>query len=160
MYFVQYNPLKQQLRNRTLSDGDALPYLILDGVVVALLGLNISSDGLNAFNVVSTFISVAIIIGGTFHVYDQNGGQEGFDLVRKYVVLGWVVGIRVFLACIPVFLILGILIGLGNLDDAFSDFLIMCCGVAVEIIYYQRLGKHVRDTTDIESDSGEQQMLP
>lgn len=160
MYFVQYNPLKQQLRNRTLSDRDALPYLILDGVVVALMGLNISSNGLNALNVVSTFISVAIIIGGTFHVYDQNGGNEGFDLVRKYVVLGWVVGIRVFLACIPVFLILGILIGLGNLDDAFSDFLIMCCGAAVEIIYYQRLGKHVRDTTAVESDSGEQQILP
>ena len=90
MYFVQYNPLKQQLRNRTLSDRDALPYLILDGVVVALMGLNISSNGLNALNVVSTLISVAIIIGGTFHVYDQNGGNEGFDLVRKYVVLGWV----------------------------------------------------------------------
>lgn len=160
MYFVQYNPLKQQLRNRTLSDRDALPYLILDGVVVALMGLNISSDGLNALNVVSTFISVAIIIGGTFHVYDQNGGNEGFDLVRKYVVLGWVVGIRVFLACIPVFLILGILIGLGNLDDAFSDFLIMCCGAAVSIIYYQRLGRHIRDTTAIDSDSGEQQILP
>ena len=160
MYFVQYNPLKQQLRNRTLSDRDALPYLILDGVVVVLLGLNISSDGLNAFNVVSTFLSAAIIIGGTFHVYEQNGGNEGFDLVRKYVVLGWVAGIRVFLASIPVFLILGILIGLGNVDDAFSEFLIMCCAATIEFIYYQRLGRHVRDTAAVETDTREQQILP
>ena len=160
MYFVQYNPLKQQLRNRSLDDRDALPYLILEGAVVALMGLNISSDGLNAFDVVSTLISVAIIIGGTFHVYEQNGGKEGFNLVRKYIVLGWVVGIRVFLACIPVFLILGMLIGLGNLDDEFSDFLIMCCGAAIEFIYYQRLGRHIRDTTAIEMDTGEQQIIP
>ena len=160
MYFVQYNPLKEKLRRQSLNDRDTLPYLILNGVVVALMGLNISSDGLNAFNVVSTFISVAIIIGGTFHVYDQNGGKEGFDLVRKYIVLGWVVAIRVFLASIPVFLILGVLIGLGNLDDAFSDFLIMCCGAAFKFIYYQRLGKHVRNTTAVETDNGDQHILP
>ena len=123
MYFVQYNPLKQKLRSRSLSDGEALPYLILEGVVTVLLYLDISSEGLNAFDLVSVIISVAILIGGTFHVYDQNGGKEGFDLVQKYIVLGWVVGFRVFLASIPLFLMLGVLIGLANIDDAISDML-------------------------------------
>ena len=160
MYFVQYNPLKEKLRNRSLSDGEALPYLILEGVVTVLLYLDISSEGLNAFDLVSVIISVAILIGGTFHVYDQNGGKEGFDLVQKYIVLGWVVGFRVFLASIPLFLMLGVLIGLANIDDAISDMLSVICGVAVKLIYYQRLGEHIRDTTGIETNNGGQNILP
>ena len=160
MYFVQYNPLKQKLSSRSLSDGEALPYLILEGVVTVLLYLDISSEGLNAFDLVSVIISVAILIGGTFHVYDQNGGKEGFDLVQKYIVLGWVVGFRVFLASIPLFLMLGVLIGLANIDDAVSDMLSVICGVAVKLIYYQRLGEHIRDTTGIETNNGGQNILP
>ena len=160
MYFVQYNPLKQKLSIRSLSDGEALPYLILEGVVTVLLYLDISSEGLNAFDLVSMFISVAIVIGGTFHVYDQNGGAKGFDLVQKYIVLGWVVGFRVFLASIPLFLMLGVLIGLANIDDAISDMLSVICGVAVKLIYYQRLGEHIRDTTGIETNNGGQNILP
>ena len=160
MYFVQYNPLKQKLSSRSLSDGEALPYLILEGVVTVLLYLDISSEGLNAFDLVSVIISVAILIGGTFHVYDQNGGKEGFDLVQKYIVLGWVVGFRVFLASIPLFLMLGVLIGLANIDDAISDMLSVICGVAVKLIYYQRLGEHIRDTTGIETNNGGQNILP
>ena len=160
MYFVQYNPLKQKLSSRSLSDGEALPYLILEGVVTVLLYLDISSEGLNAFDLVSVIISVAILIGGTFHVYDRNGGKEGFDLVQKYIVLGWVVGFRVFLASIPLFLMLGVLIGLANIDDAISDMLSVICGVAVKLIYYQRLGEHIRDTTGIETNNGGQNILP
>ena len=160
MYFVQYNPLKQKLSSRSLSDGEALPYLILESVVTVLLYLDISSEGLNAFDLVSVIISVAILIGGTFHVYDQNGGKEGFDLVQKYIVLGWVVGFRVFLASIPLFLMLGVLIGLANIDDAISDMLSVICGVAVKLIYYQRLGEHIRDTTGIETNNGGQNILP
>ena len=76
MYFVQYNPLKQKLSSRSLSDGEALPYLILEGVVTALLSLDISSEGLNAFDLVSMFLTVAILIGGTFHVYEQTAGKK------------------------------------------------------------------------------------
>ena len=131
--------------------------MILEGVVTALLSLGISSEGLNAFDLVSMFISVAIVIGGTFHVYDQNGGAKGFDLVQKYIVLGWVVGFRVFLAYIPVMIMLVCLLVLGNLDDAVSDLLIVFCGAAMlQFIFYQRLGKHIRDTTGIETDNGRQ----
>ena len=45
MYFVQYNPLKLKLRSRSLSDEEALPYLILEGVVLTLL-LDTATDGL------------------------------------------------------------------------------------------------------------------
>ena len=45
MYFVQCNPLKLKLRSRSLSDEEALPYLILEGVVLTLL-LDTATDGL------------------------------------------------------------------------------------------------------------------
>lgn len=160
MYFVKYNPLKQKLGSRSLGDREVLPYLIVEGVVLALLTHDMSTEGLHAFTVVSMVLNTAIVIGGTFHVYAQNGGKEGFDLVRKYVVLGWVVGFRVFLVCVPVLATIAYLLGVSNLDDTLKHMLLLICGVAVSIIYYQRLGRHIRDTTAIESDSGEQQILP
>ncbi len=160
MYFVQYNPLKQKLSSRSLSDGEALPYLILEGVVTALLSLDISSEGLNAFNLGSMFLTVAVLIGGTFHVYEQNGGKEGFDLVQKYIVLGWVVGFRVFLASFPVMIMLVCLLVLANIDDAVSDIVIVICAAMIQVIFYQRLGKHIRDTTGIETNNGGQNILP
>ena len=138
--------------------------MILEGVVTVLLYLDISSEGLNAFDLVSMFLTVAILIGGTFHVYEQNGGKEGFDLVQKYIVLGWVVGFRVFLASVPVIIILGVIVRvlvlLANIDDAVSDMVIVICVATAEFIYYQRLGKHIRDTTGIETNNGGQNILP
>lgn len=150
MYFVQYNPLKQKLRSRTLTDDEALPYLVLDAIVATLLCLDISSDPLNPFDWVSLFLSVVITIGGISHVYNQNGGKDGVDLVQKFLVLGWVVGVRLFLTFIPVMIAIVLFALLSNLEDAGIELLSLLFATAYVFIFYQRLGVHIQDTTDIE----------
>ena len=157
MYFVQYEPLKQQLRSRSLSDRAALPYLILDGVLVTLfaaIAVAISTEGWNEFDTLSMCLSVIFVIGGTCYVYQQNGGKEGFDLIQKYVVLGWIVGFRFILVGLALFtlVLLVLIVALeegpapeptrtGALDVLFI--------VIIELIFFQRLGRHIRDTKNI-----------
>ncbi len=147
MYFVQYGPLKEKLSNRSLRDDEALPYLILESVVLTIFSLDISSDGLDAFEMATVCLSVIIVIGGLYHVYEQNGGREGYDFVQKYFILGWIVGVRIFLAFIPVFIVSFVVA--VNLSRAGGDLLGVILYAIYDIVYFQRLGRHIRDTTGV-----------
>ena len=157
MYFVQYEPLKRQLRGRSLSDLAALPYLILDGVLLTLFGAITDAfgpKGWNDFDTLSMCLSVIFVIGGTCYVYQQNGGKEGFDLIQKYVVLGWIVAFRFFLAGLALltlaFLVFIIALNDGSAPEPIhtgaADVLIVAI---IELIYFQRLGRHIRDTKNM-----------
>lgn len=125
MYFVQYGPLKEKLSSRSLRDDEALPYLILESVIWTILSLDILSDGLDAFDMATVCLSVIIVIVGFYHVYEQNGGREGYDLVQKYFILGWIVGVRIFIAFIPVFIVC--IVVAVNLPSAGGDLLGVFC---------------------------------
>ena len=57
MYFVRYEPLKQKLRSRSLSDREALSYFILVNACLTLAGA-IATEGWNAFDTLSMWLSV------------------------------------------------------------------------------------------------------
>ena len=78
MYFVRYGPLKQKLRSRSLSDREALPYFILVNACLTLAGA-IATEGWNAFDTLSMWLSIFFVIGGTCYVYQQNGEKK--DLI-------------------------------------------------------------------------------
>lgn len=149
MYFVKYGPLKEKLSNRSLRDDEALPYLILESVVLTIFSLDISSDGLDAFEMATVCLSVIIVIGGLYHVYEQNGGREGYDFVQKYFILGWIVGVRIFLAFIPVFIVSFVVA--VNLSRAGGNLLGVILFAIYDIVYFQRLGRHIRDTRGVAS---------
>ena len=136
MYFVFYHPLKHKLRTNSLNDREALPYLIIYAVLFALG----SSTETDRYGFLSLCLTAIIVIGGTYYVYRQNGGKEGFNLIKKYLILGWVVSIRFAIALIPVVIVQIVL--LPNL----GDFYYVIFGATIKFIYYQRLGTHIRDT--------------
>ena len=69
MYFVQYHPLKEKLRERTLSDGEALPYLVVWGVLGCVWAMLWQMYGnFNSFNSLDAFYWVAV---GT-HYHPRN----------------------------------------------------------------------------------------
>lgn len=152
MYFVQYQPPKEKLRERALSDGEALPYWILFNVLITL-GFVVSTIGdFNFWDAIEGVMSLLFTICGIYHVYSQNGGASGFDFIQKSVVLGWVVAIRCLLVFIPsmiVFYIFAGILGLVSEDKNLLDVLVMA---AFYIIYFQRLGEHIQDTTKSELD--------
>ena len=150
MYFVQYHPLKEKLRERTLSDSEALPYWILLNVVIGLTVFVPTIGYFNFWDAINGVMSLLFTICGIYHVYSQNGGASGFDFIQKSVILGWVVYVRCFLAFIPIMVIQYLFAKsygfyFTNLFDVLAD-------ATFVIILFWRTGVHIRDTTKSEAN--------
>jgi hypothetical protein len=162
MHFIKYHPLKQKLRDRNVSDREALPYLAVFSGSTALVGAFPMFNGFNHWDFASGAFSVILAVGGVIYAYSCNGGRQGFDLIQKYVVLGWVVVIRCLLVSIPL-LIVGYVAGeaLGAIKDDTGIFDVLLIAV-FEVFLYQRIGRHIRDTrtTESEQDGGGNALEP
>ena len=147
MYFVKYQPLKQKLAERSLSDKEALPYLLIFTVLTVFVTSVPLYDNFNNWDVLTSILSIALAILGIIYAYKKNGGEEGYDFIQKYVVLGWVVFIRCFLVFLPIMvlcLIIGEYFNFISLDESnVFDVVIQC---SFEIVLYQRIGKNIKDT--------------
>lgn len=153
MYFIKYHPLKEKLRDRSVTDREALPYLVIFAACTALVGAIPLTGGFNHWDAVSACSSVVLAIGGIVYAYHQNGGRIGNDLIQKYVILGWVVSFRFLLIAIPAviaLMIVGDLMGLVSWDST-GPFDALCAFV-FEVILYQRIGRHIRDTRNRSSE--------
>ncbi len=164
MYFVKYQPLKRKLKKRTLSDREAVVYLV---VYSFLLGLafafltgttdECSDADLAAWDdEVFSLVFSCIPIAGIYYVYVANGGKTGFDLIQKYFVLGWVVSIRFLVVFLPLSLatifVSAQVFGNGC-EDRIQYYPQYVLSILGGVVYFQRLGRHIRDTrnTAIES---------
>jgi hypothetical protein len=146
MYFIRYQPLKEKLKTRTLSDREALPYLILYAGLTAVACLFPTTEEFNLWDWIGGGLSVSLAVGGVIYAYTQNGGKEGFDLIQKYVVIGWVVAVRCILVSIPIAIALflaGDALGLITEETGWFDVLM---NAGFEAVIYQRIGKHIGDT--------------
>ena len=152
MHFVRYHPLKEKLRNRSVSDRETLPYLVIFAALTALIGAFPAVNGFNEWDLISGLLSVAFAVVGIIYAYRSNGAEEGFDLIQKYVVLGWVVTVRCLLVFIPLAIvayIAGDSLGLVTAQTGFLDVLLISI---FELVLYQRIGRHIRDTTTTSSE--------
>ena len=146
MYFLRYQPLKDKLRTRSLSDREALPYLILFSGFAAAVYLFPTTEEFNVWDWIGGGSSVALAVLGVIYSYIQNGGRQGFDLIQKYVVIGWVVAVRCILAFIPcVFAFYFSVDYFGMISDE-TSWLDTLFFAAFEVIFYQRIGRHVGNT--------------
>jgi len=146
MYFISYDPLKESLRERTLTDREALPYFVLFCALIALTPFTPSIQVDNLLHTVGGLARIAIAILGLLYCYKQNGGSSGHDFILKSIVLGWVVAVRCFLVFTLAFIAISFcatLFGKGAFMPTWLDFLVV---KAFQIIYFQRLGRHLRDT--------------
>ena len=168
MYFVKYQPLKRKLKKRTLSDREAVVYLV---VYSFLLGLafafltgttdECSDADLAAWDdEVFSLVFACIPIAGIYYVYVANGGKTGFDLIQKTFVLGWVVSIRFLVVFLPLsvatILVSAHVLGNGCEDriQFYPQYVLSTLG---EIVYFQRLGRHIRDTRNTAIESARQE---
>jgi len=146
MYFVRYQPLKDKLKTRSLTDREALPYLIVFAGLAAAVYLFPTTSEYNIWDWIGGGLSVALAVGGVFYAYARNGGMQGFDLILKYVVIGWIVAVRcilVFVPCAIAFYIFGEMFGLVTERTGWYETLVIAC---FEAILYQRVGRHIADT--------------
>jgi len=147
MYFIQYNPLKEKLRSRTLSDREALPYMLVSSALVALTGTLAMTQQFNAWDGASCILSVGTSIAGVLYAYAKNGKNAGFDFIQKFIVLGWVVSCRCLLALIPLAVAVyaaAYFLNQATDETGWLDVVLIFC---FELVLYQRIGRHIGDTT-------------
>ena len=165
MYFTKYQPLKRKLKERTLSDREAVVYLLVYSLLLMMAAgippetMDECNDcGLMAWDyAVVTLVDAGIAIAGIYYIYVANGGKIGFDLIQKYFVLGWVVGIRCLIVFLPLWvatLVVSAEVFGNEWEDRswywthyFLTFLLFA-------VYFQRLGRHIRDTRNTAIESG------
>lgn len=148
MNFIKYTPLKEKLRERTLSDREALPYLVVFAAITALMIGVPLYENYNVLDGSSVACSVVLAIFGIIYAYIQNGKENGYDLVQKYVVLGWVTSVRFILIGIPVYVLVGMAghsIGFSTEETNEIDLVFW---VGYEALLYYRIAMNIRDTRE------------
>lgn len=145
MYFIRYQPLKEKLRDRTLGDREALPYVVVLYALIAVAMFPTHWEW-NSWDYASWVGSIAAGVFGAIHVYRCNGGRDGHDFVQKIFVLGWVVGFRCLLVFIPLIFVvagIGLFSGWVTEETGWIEFTLM---LGFEVVFFQRLGRHIADT--------------
>jgi hypothetical protein len=147
MRFWRIEQLKAEMRAKPLSDRESLPYLLFY-VALAAVASGLSDANPNLLDAMGTFLSVVITIAGTITIYRQNGGIHGQFFLQRYFAIGFVVGVRCFVALgAGMFAMTAFLDSLGRLSDETTlyEFLFL---VVAEVTFYWRLARHVRDLAD------------
>ncbi|MBK1789761.1 hypothetical protein [Persicirhabdus sediminis] len=145
MYFIKYNPLKQQLRDRSLSEREALPYYLLLCALSSLMCSLPSFGVFNWWNALSCLVALCVTIGGVIYSFSCNGGSQGIDFIQKSVVLGWVVFVRCFLAFMPLAIAIYIILAILEHSSENTSLVDVIIANLFGIIFYQRLGVHLCD---------------
>lgn len=148
MYFVKYQSLKEKLSIRTLPEREALPYLIaFTGLTALSVGVPLY-ENYNFLGGLAAGFSVLFAVWGILFAYKQNGGDEGYDLIQKYIILGWVTTIRFLIVGVP----LGILAVISGEALGFSmdetNVIDLAFWTGFEALLYYRIGVHIRDTRE------------
>jgi len=146
MYFTKYHPIKEQLRERTLSERDGLPYYVIYMALWTWTSALPLESSLTQIDVVSAVLSTITAICGVIYCYLKNGGKSGYDFIKKSIVLGFIVMIRCILPFILIFFVVLFvkpILGYPINAKSWLDILVL---VLIIAFYNWRLGFHVHDT--------------
>lgn len=146
MQFFRFDGIKEKLRTRTLTEREALPYLISMFAFAAsavVFPVPLGSDLWDRINQGGT---VLLAILGLLYAYRRNGGAHGHDLALKYIVLGEIVVARCFIVSIPVGIALVWLGTQFGLRDRTMGWYDTSLWLLFQVVAYQRLGRHIADT--------------
>jgi hypothetical protein len=150
MYFIKYHPIKRQLRERSLTDREGLPYYLIFMAASAFattLPVDVSQNQDVYLSALLMFITTIV---GVIYCYSMNGGKNGYDFIQKSIVLGFIVFVRCVLPFIAIFvlfyLLKGVLEGVLGYSVGTQSLTTHLFNILIEAFYYWRLGKHIQET--------------
>lgn len=152
MYFFQLRQAKHRLAFGNFPDKQLLPYLII--ILLAYTTYSLSPDYrpllVRATNVLA---SVALVIFGVLYAYRQNGAEIGEQFISRYIVLWWVVGLRIaFFFVAPVALLVVTIEETMLLSIEAQVWLETLVSIISELVIYWRISVHMRDVARMRSD--------
>ncbi len=154
MYFWNIKELKEKLKEKPLSDYEIFPYLILT-IAFELLPYSSSWSNYNKWDYFSEIHMFLIPILGLIYTYHQNKGKNGTNFLQRYFSLNWVLGIRFLIPIITLMIVvLAIDLFIVEFLNDETSWYESVTFMLLEIIFYYRLGVHIKDVaTHTESNS-------
>lgn len=163
MYFLDLRGAKAQLVAGPVPTDRVLPYLIAISAMLTLIfettrffPLVSMADGeLPVLEWVDVALALLVGIVGTLYVYRCNGGPTGEALLERWLLLSWVVGLRVLL--LMWLLLIGVSLVVPAETDAGSDlaapltWIELFAAFACQVLLYWRVGVHIRDVSLLRS---------
>jgi len=94
MYFWKVDKLKEQLISGELSEQEQFKYLMANSILYSLAAIQYETP--NDFDTLAGAIGVFITVLGLWFIYKCNGGPNGKNIIQRYLSIGFIVFIRVF----------------------------------------------------------------
>lgn len=147
MYFVDLESAKKRLAAGPLPGATLLPYLLAHELLylqVFPASTLLPSGGLQWLEWAGFILANA---AGFWWLYRCNGGPCGWFLAERYLVLGWVIGWRLFVLIVLPFLI-ALLTGFdleGWFERRLAPQWALVPGLLLIAAYYGWIGWHLRD---------------
>jgi hypothetical protein len=163
MFFWRIDALKAQLRDGPLPQAAAFAYVFVGFFVMnAFFGIpglwNAETSPTTPWAWATYVVTLALFAAGTYTAYRVNGGPQGVDFAARYLALGWVLSIRLFvlvfvpllLLALVVFVVMALAQGdaastTGASEDLAPDWLIELVIMAWLAFFYWRLVRHFQD---------------
>jgi hypothetical protein len=153
MYLWRIERLKADLREERLAESDVFGYVL---VYLALLAVGTTSavwypnEAPNVWSRITDSASLAIV-PGTYLAYRANGAATGYQFAPRYFSLAWVLSIRFMPLTLVSFLLAAIVAEAVRLlsnprdDPGQHSWMHVLVVAEVTVLYYWRLGHHLRD---------------
>lgn len=163
IFFWRIEALKAQLREGPLTQSSAFAYLFvcffLTTAVMGIPGLwNAATSPTTPWAWGTYVVTLVFFAGGTYAAYRANGGAQGFDFVARYLALGWVLTIRLFVLVFVPLLLLALVAfvvfaltqadatgATATSEDLAADWFVELVIMVFVAIFYWRFVHHFRE---------------
>jgi len=147
MNWINLSDAENKLKNDEFSDNEALKYLIAFIILYTLIGFGVIESNILGF--ISVVLQIIISIWGIMKVFKENELGDGKDFFKRYIVISWIIGFRLFLISLFVLIPFGILFKIfaENLmlwNFSIKDIFNLVFGVIFSIIYYSYFAKSIK----------------
>ena len=155
MYFWKIDKLKDDIVNNKLTQKDEFLYVIVWFILfeVALTVSAYTGADENIYDTISTFLDITISLFGIYYAYLKNGANKGKEFLKRYLIISFVVSIRLIIITIPIFFLISVAViateDLTSLNiDNLEDILVLLYILIANIIYIYLCAKHIKDVAD------------
>ena len=147
MNWINLSDAENKLKNDEFSDNEALKYLIAIVILGSLVGFGVIERNILSF--ISVVLHIIISIWGILKVFKINELGDRKDFFKRYIVISWIIGFRLFLISLFVLIPFGILFKIfaDNLmlwNFSIKEIFNLVFGVIFSIIYYSYFAKSIK----------------
>lgn len=151
MYFWKIDKLNEQLISDGLSESEQFKYLMANSILYALAAIQYETP--NDYDTFAGVVGVFITILGLWFIYKCNGGANGKQIIQRYLSVGFIVFIRIFVlfmlpAVIAALVIQEMYLGGAPEETTLSSFIIILASQVILILWTAKNINYIANRTN------------